>query len=66
MKRAVFLALCISAAVLLAQSAPPQNAFVPNQMKYGPPPPFVPPGAQVAVVSTGGGTPGGCFLFTTG
>ncbi len=24
------------------------------------------PGAEVAVVSTGGGTPGGCFLFTSG
>ena len=23
-------------------------------------------GAEVAVVSTGGGTPGGCFLFTSG
>jgi hypothetical protein len=50
MKRAIFLALCVSAAVLLAQSGTPQNAFVPDQMKYGPPPPFVPPGAQLAVL----------------
>ncbi len=50
MKRTIVLALCASAAILLAQSSAPQNAFVPSQMKFGPPPPFIAPGAQVAVL----------------
>jgi len=27
-----------------------KNAFTPEQMQYGPPPPFVPPGAELAVL----------------
>ncbi len=27
-----------------------KNAFTPDQIQYGPPPPFVPPGAELAVV----------------
>jgi hypothetical protein len=38
------------ACMLLAQSASHQNAFTPDQVKYGPPPPFVAPGAQVAIL----------------
>src|SRR5207248_867155 len=33
-----------------AAAAPAKNAFTPDQMQYGPPPPFLPPGAQVAVL----------------
>jgi len=32
------------------QSAAPQNAFTPDQVKFGPPPPSLPPGAQLAVL----------------
>ncbi len=50
--RTVLLAVfCICAGLLLAQSgAQHQNAFTPDQIKYGPPPPFVAPGAQLAVL----------------
>jgi uncharacterized RmlC-like cupin family protein len=30
--------------------SPEKNAFTPDAMPYGPPPPFVPPGAQLAVL----------------
>ena len=33
-----------------------KNAFTPGDIQYGPPPPFLPPGAQVAVLE---GTPAG-------
>jgi mannose-6-phosphate isomerase-like protein (cupin superfamily) len=45
------IALGLTAAVLLAApSTPAQNAFTPDQVKYGPAPPFLPPGAQLAVL----------------
>jgi len=52
-----FIAFCIllTATVLLAQSGTPQNTFTPDQMKWGTPPPFVPAGAQLAVLE---GDPG--------
>jgi mannose-6-phosphate isomerase-like protein (cupin superfamily) len=46
-----FLALALTATIFVA--APPihaQNAFTPDQIKYGPVPAFLPPGAQLAVV----------------
>jgi hypothetical protein len=46
-----FLAVALSAIALFA--APPsqaQNAFTPDQVKWGPAPPFLPPGAQLAVL----------------
>jgi quercetin dioxygenase-like cupin family protein len=46
---------------MLAQTGAPQNAFTPDQMKWGPPPPFVPPGAQVALVEGDPGAPSGDF-----
>jgi hypothetical protein len=49
-KKTVVVAFLISAAVLFAQSGTPQNAFTPNQIKWGPAPPFVSPGAQLAVL----------------
>ncbi|MGA2003080.1 MAG: cupin domain-containing protein [Terriglobales bacterium] len=42
--------LLVSVSALLAQSGSHQNAFTPDQIKYGPPPPFIAPGAQVAVI----------------
>jgi len=48
---ALALALGLSMAVLFAaQSTPAQNAFTPDQVKYGPAPAFLPPGAQLAVL----------------
>ena len=48
---ALGLVLGLAAAVLLAaQSTPAQNAFTPDQVKYGPAPAFLPPGAQLAVL----------------
>src|SRR5271167_5270111 len=50
MKTAIVAALCICAAAMLAQTSEHPNAFVPGQVKYGPAPSFVAPGAQLAVV----------------
>jgi uncharacterized RmlC-like cupin family protein len=47
--RKLVLGILLCAAVLLAQSGT-QNAFTPDQIKYGPPPPFIAPGAQLAVI----------------
>jgi len=49
-KQAVLAALCVCASLLLAQSGSHQNVFTPDQIKWGPPPPFVAPGAQLAVI----------------
>ncbi len=46
-----FLVVALTLAALVA--APPsraQNAFTPDQVKFGPAPPFLPPGAQLAVL----------------
>jgi mannose-6-phosphate isomerase-like protein (cupin superfamily) len=40
----------VAAAMFAAQPSPAQNAFTPDQVKYGPAPPFLPPGAQLAVL----------------
>jgi quercetin dioxygenase-like cupin family protein len=46
-----FLAIALSlAAICLAQPLHAQNAFTPDQIKWSPAPPFLPPGAQLAVV----------------
>jgi hypothetical protein len=45
------LALALTAiALFAAQPMPAQNAFTPDQVKFGPAPPFLPPGAQLAVL----------------
>ncbi|MGD0507943.1 MAG: cupin domain-containing protein [Terriglobales bacterium] len=46
---AVALVLTV-AGLLAAQAMPAQNAFTPDQLKYGPAPAFLPPGAQLAVL----------------
>ena len=50
MKTILAAALCLGAAFLLAQAATPQNAFTPDQIKFGPPPPFIAPGATLVVL----------------
>ena len=50
MKKIVLGILCMSAVVLLAQSGAQQNVFTPDQIKWGPAPPFVSAGAQLAVL----------------
>jgi quercetin dioxygenase-like cupin family protein len=45
------LAVVLSVAALFAaQPSQAQNAYTPDQVKWGPAPPFVPPGAQIAVL----------------
>jgi hypothetical protein len=50
MRKALFVALFILASLLLAQPGSRQNAFTPDQIKYGPPPPFIAKGALLAVL----------------
>ncbi|HET9406881.1 MAG TPA: cupin domain-containing protein [Candidatus Sulfotelmatobacter sp.] len=50
MTRTLGVLLCLACALLVAQSTAPQNAFTPDQIKWGPPPPFVASGAQLAVI----------------
>jgi hypothetical protein len=50
MKLAFLVFLLTLAALLAAQSSVAQNAFAPDQIKWGPAPPFVPPGGQLAVL----------------
>jgi quercetin dioxygenase-like cupin family protein len=49
--RLPLLVLAVSlVALLAAQPLQAQNAFTPDQVKWGPAPPFVPAGAQIAVL----------------
>jgi len=50
MKRTLGAVVSLCAALLCAPAAVSQNAFTPDQVKYGPPPPFLASGATVAVV----------------
>ncbi|MFZ0286528.1 MAG: cupin domain-containing protein [Terriglobales bacterium] len=50
MKKMLVAAFLIGTVVLFAMSVAPQNAFTPNQIKWGPAPPFVASGAQLAVL----------------
>lgn len=50
MKTLVLLAAVLTATLLVAHPAPEKNAFTPDQMQWGPPPPAVPAGAQLAVL----------------
>lgn len=50
MKNKLAFALLLCAIVLAAQSGTPHNAFTPDQIKWGAAPPFVNPGAQLAVL----------------
>ena len=50
MTKTTMLLVLLCAAVLVAAPAPPQNAFSPDQIKFGPVPPALAPGAQLAVL----------------
>src|SRR5271156_4194693 len=50
MKLPFLVVALFAVAVLAAQPSQTQNAFTPDQVKYGPVPPFLSPGAQLAVL----------------
>jgi mannose-6-phosphate isomerase-like protein (cupin superfamily) len=50
MKLPFLAVLAISLAAFAAYPASAQNAFTPDQVKFGPVPPFLPAGAQLAVL----------------
>ena len=51
----------IGSTLLFAKMNTPQNTFTPNQIKWGPPPPFVAAGAQLAVLEGDPGASSGDF-----
>jgi uncharacterized RmlC-like cupin family protein len=63
MKIATLMVLVCAVAVMFGSSGPPQNVFMPDQMKWGPPPPFLAPGAQVAVLEGDPGASSGDFTI---
>jgi hypothetical protein len=50
MKLPFLFVVLVLAALIAAQPCQAQNAFTPDQVKFGPAPPFLPPGAQLAVL----------------
>jgi ChrR-like protein with cupin domain len=50
MRKAMLAVLCVCAFFMIAQTATHQFAFTPDQIQYGPPPPFIAPGSQLAVI----------------
>ena len=50
MRKTLVLASCFLAVLAWPQSGRSQNAFAPDQVKWGPPPPVLEPGAQFAVL----------------
>ena len=56
--KTTFLVLLLCTTILAAAPAPPQNAFSPDQIQFGPVPPVLPAGAQLAVLE---GDPMGSF-----
>jgi hypothetical protein len=46
----ILILVTLCATILAARPAPPQNAFTPDQIPFSPVPPFLAPGAQLAVV----------------
>ena len=50
MTKTTFLLVLLCAAALMAAPRPPQNAFSPDQIKFGPVPPVLAPGAELAVL----------------
>lgn len=63
MKIATLIVLVCAVAVMFGSSNSPQNVFTPDQIKWGPPPPFVAPGAQVAVLEGDPGASSGDFTI---
>jgi mannose-6-phosphate isomerase-like protein (cupin superfamily) len=61
-----FLVVALSAVALATFAAQPslaQTALTPDQVKYGPAPPFLPPGAQLAVLEGDPMAPSGDFTI---
>lgn len=50
MKTPLGIVLCLRFALHFARAAAPQNAFAPDQIHYDPPPPFLAPGAMLAML----------------
>src|SRR5258706_12608390 len=50
MKISFLVVVLFAASLFVAQPSLAQNAFTPDQVKFGPTPPFLPPGAQLAVL----------------
>jgi mannose-6-phosphate isomerase-like protein (cupin superfamily) len=50
MKLSFLAVFALSVAIFVAYPAQAQNAFTPDQVKFGPVPPFLPAGAQLAVL----------------
>jgi len=50
MKQPALVVFAVSLAMVMAHPALTQNAFTPDQVKYGPAPLFMQPGAQLAVL----------------
>jgi hypothetical protein len=48
--KTLVLVVLVCTTILVAAPAPPQNAFIPDQIKFGPVPPVLAPGAQLAVL----------------
>jgi ChrR-like protein with cupin domain len=48
--KTMFLAVLLCAAILAALPTPPQNTFTTDQIQFGPVPPFLAAGAQLAVL----------------
>ena len=68
MKRKLFITLAIVGTLCFAgqffttaahPGAQDKNAFTPDTIQWGPPPPFIAPGAQVAVIEGNPGAPTG-------
>ena len=48
--KTLVLVVLVCTTILVAAPAPPQNAFIPDQIKFGPVPPVLAAGAQLAVL----------------
>jgi uncharacterized RmlC-like cupin family protein len=62
MKKTLLVVLLVGG-VLLSVAATPQNTFTPDQVAWGPPPPFVAAGAQFAVLEGDPGASSGDFTI---
>lgn len=59
----MLLAVLLCAVLVVASPAPVDNVFTPDKIPYGPPPAFVAPGAQLAVLEGDPGASTGDFTI---
>ena len=59
----ILVVLLLFMTAVVALPAPPQNAFSPDQIKFGPVPPALPPGAELAVLEGDPMGPSGDFTI---